>query len=186
MLADWSLTAHHAGAPAEALRLGARALEMADAAQDRAALAQAHNLLGVLARGRGDLDAAARHLEESLALAEALDAPPARVAALNNLALVCFARAEPERAIALVSAALELCAQRGDRHREAALHNNLADFLHFSGQPEAADHLERAVTIFAEIGHSLHAEELQPEIWKLSEWRPRIAAISRMTPAGRV
>jgi tetratricopeptide (TPR) repeat protein len=171
VLADWSLTVHHAGMHDDALRLGARALEMAEAAHDPAALAQTHNLLGVLARGRGDLDAAARHLEDSLALAEALDDPPARVAALNNLALVCFARAEATRAIELVRVALDVCAQLGDRHREAALHNNLADFLHFSGQPEAAMvHLEQAVTIFAEIGDSLDAEELQPEIWKLSEW----------------
>ena len=171
VLADWSLTAHHAGRVAEALQLGTRALELADAAGDTAAQAQAHNLLGVLARARGDLPEATRHLEESLALAHALGDLLARVAALNNLALVCFARAEAPRAVALAQEALELCAQRGDRHRQAALHNNLADFLHFSGQPDAAlTHLKQAVTIFAEIGDSIAAEEMQPEIWKLSEW----------------
>jgi hypothetical protein len=56
----------------------------------------------------------------------------------------------------------------GDRHREAALHNNLADLLHVVGrQEEPMGHLKRAVGIFAEIGEE---GELQPEIWKLAEW----------------
>ena len=64
-----------------------RALTLAEAADDARALAQAHNALGILAGGRGDLAAARHHLERSLALATALDDPGARVAALNNLAL---------------------------------------------------------------------------------------------------
>jgi tetratricopeptide (TPR) repeat protein len=69
-------------------------------------------------------------------------------------------------AIALTEEALTLCTAQGDRHREAALHNNLADLLHAAGQPAAAmQHLKQAVAIFAEIG-----ELAQPEIWKLVEW----------------
>jgi hypothetical protein len=57
----------------------------------------------------------------------------------------------------------------GDRHREAALHNNLADLLYVAGRSEEAmAHLKRAVAIFAEIG--VDAGEMQPEIWKLVEW----------------
>jgi hypothetical protein len=67
---------------------------------------------------------------------------------------------------------------QGDRHREAALHNNLADLLHMQGKLEAAmDHLKMAVAIFAEIGTStstnpdgLRTDGYLPEIWKLSEW----------------
>jgi hypothetical protein len=56
----------------------------------------------------------------------------------------------------------------GDRHREAALHNNLADLLHTAGrEDESMAHLKRAVEIFAEIGER---DKLQPEIWKLVEW----------------
>ena len=65
-------------------------------------------------------------------------------------------------------AALELCARQGDRHRQAALHNNLADLLHLAGdRDEAMTHLKQAVAIFAEIGEP---GTLEPEIWKLVAW----------------
>jgi hypothetical protein len=63
-----------------------------------------------------------------------------------------------------------LCAALGDRHREAALHNNLADLLHGVGRhDEAMAHLKQAVVLFAEIGAEPGAMA-QPEIWKLTEW----------------
>ncbi len=66
--------------------------------------------------------------------------------------------------------ALTLCAAIGDRHREAALRNNLADLLHASGQQEAAmAHLKQAVAIFAAVGEPAGVPG-QPEIWKLVEW----------------
>jgi hypothetical protein len=69
----------------------------------------------------------------------------------------------------LAEAAMTIYAAQGDCHREAALHNTLADLLHATGRAEAAmAHLKRAVAIFAEIGAD--AGELQPEIWKLVEW----------------
>jgi hypothetical protein len=56
----------------------------------------------------------------------------------------------------------------GDRHREAALRNHLADLLHAAGRgEEAMAELKAAVTIFAEVGEE---GKLEPEIWKLSEW----------------
>jgi predicted ATPase len=167
--ADWSLTAHHRGQSALAEDLAGRALSLAEAAEDTRALAQAHNLLGILATSRRDLEGACRHLEHSLALAERLEDPGARAAALNNLALACGAGGDTARALALAESALALCVTQGDRHREAALHNNLADLLHASGRTdEAMAQLTQAVAIFAEIG--AEAGTLQPEIWKLSEW----------------
>jgi Tetratricopeptide repeat len=69
--------------------------------------------------------------------------------------------------VAHTRAALELCARQGDRHREAALHNNLADLLHLSGHhADAMDHLKQAVALFAEIGEPTQ----EPEIWKLVSW----------------
>jgi hypothetical protein len=57
----------------------------------------------------------------------------------------------------------------GDRHREAALHNNLADLLHATGlEEEAMFELKQAVILFAEVG--LDSGNTQPEIWKLMEW----------------
>ncbi len=65
--------------------------------------------------------------------------------------------------------ALALGVAVGDRHREAALHNNLADLLHAAGRrEEAMAQLKQAVVIFAEIG--MAAGDARPEIWKLTEW----------------
>jgi hypothetical protein len=57
----------------------------------------------------------------------------------------------------------------GDRHRQAAIQNNLADLNHQAGQEEEAmAELKRAVALFAEI--SSGAWQDYPEIWKLKEW----------------
>jgi tetratricopeptide (TPR) repeat protein len=102
-------------------------------------------------------------------MAEVMGDPAVRIAALNNLALAYSSRGDIEQAIKLTETALSLCVSQGDRHREAALHNNLADLFHAVGQSELAmAHLKQAVTIFAEIGAEAGAP--QPEIWKLVEW----------------
>jgi DNA-binding SARP family transcriptional activator len=169
IVADRSLTLHRAGRPAEAAATAATARTLAEAAADRLAQAQAHNLLGVLASGAGRVDVAREELERSLALAEELDDASARVAALNNLALVAREAGELDRALVLTLEALTLCAAQGDRHREAALENNLADLHHAAGRTaESMEHLKRAVAIFSEVG----ADESTrlPEIWKLVSW----------------
>jgi DNA-binding SARP family transcriptional activator len=169
ILADLALTLNQSGRAARAVELAAQAGSLAEAAADRRALAQAHNLLGVLARGAGRFGSAREELERSLALADDLDDPSARVAALNNLALVAREAGEHERALELTEAALALCAAQGDRHREAALENNLADLHHAAGRPqESMEHLKRAVAIFSEVGAD-EATRL-PEIWKLVSW----------------
>jgi predicted ATPase/DNA-binding SARP family transcriptional activator len=168
LYADWSLTAHRRGDQRHAVELADRALALAEAASDAKGLAQAHNILGVLAGHLGDHAGARRHLERSLELAERLADPSSRVAALNNLALARRAAGEPDRALELAETALALCTSLGDRHRQAALHNNLADLLQAMGRPEdAMAHLKQAVTIFTEVGAP---DRLQPEIWKLVEW----------------
>ncbi|HEV2579891.1 MAG TPA: AAA family ATPase, partial [Ktedonobacteraceae bacterium] len=86
LYADWSLTAHRRGQTQQALELAHRALQLAETSQDRHALAQAHTMLGMLASHRGDAEAARHHLEQSLSLAEMLNDPGMRAAALNNLA----------------------------------------------------------------------------------------------------
>ena len=167
--ADWSLVAHRQGKLDEAWQLALQARELAANTEDGRALAQAHNMLGVLASSRGNVDDAVDHLERSLALAESADDTSVRAAALNNLALALAARGDPEQAIAHAEAALALCAAQGDRHHEAALHNNIADLLHAAGRPEAAmAHLKEAVRIYSEIG--VEAGAVQPDIWKLTEW----------------
>ena len=130
-----------------------------------------------LSRLSGNHAKALTHARSALVLAEQLDDLGLHVAALNALALACVSGEQPaadhadgvRAAIPLLERALELCRQQGDRHREAALHNNLADVYHLLGdQANAMQHLTAAVTIFAEIGSGLGVEN--PEIWKLTEW----------------
>jgi predicted ATPase len=166
--ADWSLTAHRRGQSDRALTLVNEALALAHDAGDTQALAQAHNILGMLASSRDDRAGAREYLERSLALAETLPNPSARIAAMNNLALACRAAGDLGHALDLTRTALALCASQGDRHREAALHSNFADLLQATGQhDEAMAHLKQAAAILAQIGGP--GGYLQPEIWKLVE-----------------
>jgi tetratricopeptide (TPR) repeat protein len=168
--ADWSLAALHSGKQTLAVELAERASALAESAHDPQARAQARNILGIPAASQGHLEEAVRQLEESLALSQALPSSAARVAALNNLALALGASGDTERAIELARTALTLCISEGDRHREAALHNNLADLLHTADQAsaEAVAHVRESVAIYAEIG--VEQGTVQPQIWKLAEW----------------
>jgi predicted ATPase len=169
ILADWSRTAHRAGDEARAQLLAEEALTLAESAGDLPAQAQAHNILGMLARAQGNFNNAAHHLGRSLELAPELATPSAQIAALNNLALLARDEADFERAEQLLNKALNLSRTLGDRHREAALLNNLADLYHLAGDGTAARlHVRQSVTILAEIG--ANAGEWQPEIWKLTAW----------------
>jgi DNA-binding SARP family transcriptional activator/tetratricopeptide (TPR) repeat protein len=183
ILVDRSGIAHRDGDPQRAEAFAREALSLGQAAEDPTAMARAQDLLGIVARGRGDLTAAYEHLEGAIAAADrADDLPPSRrkdaratsdpgvrIAALNTLALVCADAGDRARAIELTRDALLRCARQGDRHRQAALENNLADLLHTEGQAdEAMVHLKLAVALFAEIGG--RPGDLQPEIWKLVEW----------------
>lgn len=174
LYADWARTAFQRDEPGRALELAQSALDLAQQAGEPRAQAQAHNMLGILARNTLDLEGANRHLEQSLAIAERLGDISARIAALNNLALAYGDQGRTGQAISLAEAALKLCAQQGDRHREAALHNNLADLLYQAGNSaKAMEHLKIAVAIFAEIGEpgaNAGPGSVSPEIWKLTEW----------------
>ena len=169
LFADRSAIAHGSGDTSAAADLAGQALSLARAANDLPGVARAEDLLGILARRRGDLTAARAHLERSAEAAAASADPGPQVAALNSLALVHADMGHRDRAIDLTREALVLCERQGDRHRQAALENNLADLLQAEGRPdEAMEHLKRAVAIFAEVGG--RPDELQPEIWKLIEW----------------
>ena len=123
----------------------------------------------MLARSDGASTPRARDLERSLALAPSVGtrrrAPPRS----TTWRWSRRARASSTARSQLTEQALALCVAQGDRHREAALENNLADLLHAAGRPEEAmEHLKRAVAIFAEVGAD-EATRL-PEIWKLVAW----------------
>jgi DNA-binding SARP family transcriptional activator/predicted ATPase len=166
--ADLGVVELRSGSLSDASDRARGALELAELAGDREAIAQARNLAGLLARKDDRIADAQRHLEHAAALARTLPDPSAYIAALNNLALSTADAGDDERAQELLEAAIVRCSQQGDHHRRAALHNNLADLLHrIDRDEEAMEHLKQAVTLFAEIGA---AGEPDPEIWKLVDW----------------
>jgi predicted ATPase/DNA-binding SARP family transcriptional activator len=165
---DLGLTELQAGFLDAAGKRAATALSLAEQDGNRQALAQARNLMGLLARRLDDPAQSQRHLEHAAALASTLADPSAYIAALNNLALSTADTGDVDRAVDLLTTALERCERQGDRHRSAALHNNLADLHHRRGEEEQAmAHLTEAVTRFADVGEPATHD---PEIWKLVEW----------------
>ncbi len=169
ILTGWSFAAHRGGDQERGWALGTQALDLAASAHDDEGLARAHNVLGMLARSRGDLALARHHVEESLDLVRDRSDLSARTAALNNLALVSADEGDLDSAIRLAHQALDCCVRQGDRHREAAIYSNLADFLHSAGQDrDALDYVRRSVEIYAEI--NVVAGEMQPGVWQLVEW----------------
>ncbi|HEY5685939.1 MAG TPA: BTAD domain-containing putative transcriptional regulator [Acidimicrobiia bacterium] len=161
--ADWAFVEHNRGHEARAQELVRHALEGAAASSDPAVMAHVHNLAGLLCGETGQKIA---HLEE--ALSHAVE-PSVRAAILNNQALALASSGDLSGAIVNGRRALEAAMTAGDRHRTAALHDNLADSLHRAGEEEAAmEELKRAVTLFAEVG--LEPGELVPEVWFLKEW----------------
>ena len=167
--ADWSLTEHREGRDSRSRELIELALKDAKRGDDPRALAQCHNILGILARAEGDGEASQKHLAQSLEFAELLDDPEARAAALNNLALAMASQSDLEEALRLEQEALKISEALGDRHRSAAIHSNLADMLHQTGNEEASrEHLTTSATLFAEVG--VASGSYEPEIWKLVDW----------------
>jgi DNA-binding SARP family transcriptional activator len=169
LTADLSLTAHLADDPLRAQHLAVEAVAFAEQAADPRALAQAHNLLGLLAHANGLSVEACPHLQRSLALAEQLGDGGVRAAALHNLALAQGAIGQFDDALRNAAGALQLCKTQGDRHREAAVHNTIADLLHAAGRSaDAMEELKQAVVLFAAIGGN--ASENHPGIWQLTAW----------------
>jgi DNA-binding SARP family transcriptional activator len=169
VLADRSLAAFRMGGSEAADQLAAAALAEAETSDEPEPLAQAHNVLGILAKAKGDLDGAVGHLSRSAEIAAALEGTEARTAALNNLALATREAGRIEEARSFAEQALALVSATGDLHREAAIRNNLADLLHLAGRSqEAMEELKRAVALFAEVSSA--GGEASPEIWKLVDW----------------
>jgi DNA-binding SARP family transcriptional activator/predicted ATPase len=156
----------------EAMASANEALSLVREHGTAAELAQAHNLCGLIARHRGDLPASREHLAEALAQAASLPAPSARMAALNNLALLQAAHGDTDDAEARLRQALSIAVATGDRHHEAALRNNLADVLNAAGRRrDAVGEVARSAAILAELGGvGIAGEDPTTEVWRLVDW----------------
>lgn len=167
--ADWSRSAFFLHDHEKARQLAAESLNQAHNAGDPRAIAQVHNILGILARHVGQYDISETELNRSLQVARQLNESALILTALNNLALLHVHMGNLPEAVKHTQTALELSERLGDRHLEAALHNNLADILHTQGESDLAmEELKKAVVIFSEIG--VQQGEIVPEVWKLTEW----------------
>ena len=162
LFADWALLKYRTGDAEAAASLAKKALEAAEDAGDDERIARALNILGVVTP---DSEPAMEHIDEALEILDVSD--PARMAALNNKALLLAGRGDVEEAMDLVQEAVSLADRTGYRHHQAALLNHLADLNHQAGREEAAQRsLTEAVTIFAGIDTG----DWEPEVWLLREW----------------
>jgi DNA-binding SARP family transcriptional activator/tetratricopeptide (TPR) repeat protein len=166
VLAELAQAQIQRGDLAAAAERAVEAVALADTEEvPRAARARAHNVAGLVARRRGQLGDARRHLQASLAVAPGAEQ---RAAALNNLALVLGEDGELDEALVVARDALEAGRAASDRHREAALLSNLADLLHAAGRTEEALGLQgEAAERFAGVDE---APTTSPEIWRLVDW----------------
>jgi len=167
ILADLALVQHRQGRGAEAEQTASDAVRRADATGDDAALAQAENVLGVLASAVGDAARANERLTEAIGIARRLDDADLLIAALNNRARAFAVSGDPDAALADAREALELAERQGDRHRLAALHSHVADLLHAAGlEDEALVELKRSAAAFGQV----QGAAARPEVWTLTEW----------------
>ncbi len=165
--ADLAFVAYRRGDPA-ARKLANAALRHAKSAGDPSALAHAYNVVGVLAGAAGDRVKAETALTASLDEALEVEDSGPRIAALNNLARLFAESGRLDEALPTAAEALRLGTERGDVHRVAALHSNLADLLHAAGDEAGAlEHLKTAAGLFAAIAVG---DEQRPRIWTLVEW----------------
>ena len=167
VLADLALVRHRLGDAASAADAAALAAAEAAAAADGTALAQAANVLGVLAAGRGAHGEAVSHLSEAVATARRVGSRDLEIAALNNLSHAALSHGDVDEAMGAAREALVLAEQQGDRHRLAALHAHMADLLHAAGRDdEALEEFRTSAIAFAAV----QGPELRPDIWTLTEW----------------
>ncbi len=160
---DWARVAHRQGDHDRARRRVEQALAVAAAAGDSPPAATLI-MQGVFSSDSGD---AHSYVLSGLALARQNGEPGAEAAGLTALARLAQREGRPDEAIERVQAALGLVEVLGDRHRQAALHDLLADLFHLEGDEEAARReVTRAVELFAEVGTG----GLEPEIWKTAPW----------------
>lgn len=143
----WAL--RQLGEPEEALRVVARARELAGAAGDQGLEAAAGSVEGSLRMDRGDLAGAASAFESALALCRARGDRGGTALALNNLAVVRRRRGESGVALRQYREAEAVARETGNRRGAAYASANVAASLAELGQlPAALERLEQALAEF--------------------------------------
>lgn len=160
LLADRAEIAFRSGDHDHASELIEKGLDLK--ASDPEIGSRLHNVAGLI---RGDVE----ELERAVAEARRGGLVDEEAAALNNLALALLRSDRAELALDPALRALTILTRKGDRHRAAAVHSNLADIHHALGdEAKSREHLVTAVQMFAEVG--IEPGGWEPEVWKLSSW----------------
>ena len=121
---------------------------------DRTGEARAVNSLGVVARGRGELERARSYLQASLALRQELGWGISTT--LNNLGLVAMDAGDPDAARDYFLRELELDEAAGDREGIATARSNLAALALEADDVETAEaYLRQSLPTFAEIADTV-------------------------------
>jgi tetratricopeptide (TPR) repeat protein len=126
---DLASLAEDMGDPGEARRQAEAALALRREMNDAPGTAEALNLLGLLVRSEGDLDAAQLCFDEALALLPDSD-PARRGMLLTNLAGLAVRRGNIAAARRLYQESLTHLRAAGDRRHEATALNNLGLLAH--------------------------------------------------------
>jgi tetratricopeptide (TPR) repeat protein len=164
--ADLALVTYRLGTP-ESEQIGEQAMRLAAESGDAVSMAQALNVIGVLAGARGETDAGVDHLMKSREQARVSGSTELEVAALNNLARLYAQGGDIDCALTSAHEALRLGRVHGDLHRVAALHDHLADLYHQADQQnEAMEQLKAAAVAFGAVDEA----QARPGVWKLVSW----------------
>jgi tetratricopeptide (TPR) repeat protein/tRNA A-37 threonylcarbamoyl transferase component Bud32 len=123
--------------------------ERARAEGDTERLATACRELGKLHFFRGDLDRARRYIDETIALADRIDSPRMKSAALNNLAGIHYQRGALEEALSAHRASLGIRRETRNPGEMAQTHKNLGITHYRLGElSDAESHLDEALGLY--------------------------------------
>jgi tetratricopeptide (TPR) repeat protein len=149
------------GRDAEAQASLTKAMELFREVGDRSGEARAVNSLGVVARGRGELDQARTFFRSGLELRQDLGMPISNT--LNNLGVVATDAGDLEAARDYFQRELELDEAAGDRDGVATARSNLAGVALRSGDVETAEgFLRQSLPGFVEVADTVGiAEDLE-------------------------
>jgi predicted ATPase len=123
---------------------------------DRAAVADLYDTLGIIYRTQGKYVRAATYHQRSLTLREQLSDQAGVAKTCNNLAVVSRHQGDYEQAIAYNQRSLAISEKIGHSEGMASLYNNLGNIhCHLKQYEQAIDFCQRALATYERIGNQL-------------------------------
>jgi len=154
-----------------------KALQINEALDNRAGMANSYHQLGRIAQDRGELDAALERYQKALQINEALgdrDGMASSYGQLGNLALV---RGELAQAIEQYQKALQIFEELGNRAGMAGSYHQLGVFAQSRGELDAAlEWYQKALQINEELGNRAGMASSYHQLGMLAEDRGELDA----------